>query len=81
LDAKERSNDLSAWSEISTLEMPILIIWGRENRLIDVSRSKQFTSELNTKQLIIYDSKERQFFDCNLGHTLGHYFFIIKIVI
>jgi len=55
LDAMERSNDLSAWSEISTLEMPVLIIWGREDRLIDVSRSEQFVEELNTEQLIIYD--------------------------
>jgi len=46
LDAMETITDLSNWSKIGTLKTPTLIIWGREDRLIDVSRSEQFAAEL-----------------------------------
>jgi len=59
LDAMESSNDLSTWSDIHKLEMPILILWGREDQLIDVSRSEQFAAELEGEKIIIYD---------NVGH-------------
>jgi len=59
LDAMETITDLSDWSKIGTLKTPTLIIWGREDRLIDVSRSEQFAAELEGEQVIIYD---------NVGH-------------
>jgi pimeloyl-ACP methyl ester carboxylesterase len=55
LEAMERSNNLSHWSEISALEMPVLILWGREDQLIDVSRADRFAESLEGEKIIIYD--------------------------
>lgn len=59
LEAMERSNNLSHWPEISALEMPVLILWGREDQLIDVSRANQFAASLEGEKVIIYE---------NVGH-------------
>lgn len=59
LDAMETAKDLSDWKNIKSLEAPTLIIWGREDQLIDISRSEKFTSELEGEKIIIYE---------NVGH-------------
>ncbi len=59
LEAMKNSNDPSAWSKISTLDMPVLILWGREDQLLGVSRAEQFARELEHEKLIIYE---------NVGH-------------
>ncbi|MEP6343072.1 MAG: alpha/beta hydrolase [Maricaulaceae bacterium] len=59
IDAMKVTDDLSAWSNINTLKSPVLIIWGREDQLIDVSRSEAFAAELEGEVIIIYD---------NVGH-------------
>ncbi|NNC37847.1 MAG: alpha/beta hydrolase [Acidimicrobiales bacterium] len=53
--AMERAADLSPWSEIGQLTMPILIMWGREDQLIDVSRADTFAEALTGEELIIYE--------------------------
>lgn len=55
LDAMEASDDLSAWENIHKLKMPVLILWGREDQLIDVSRSEQFADALGTDKIVIYE--------------------------
>lgn len=55
LDAMETTKDLSAWKNIKSLKSPVLIIWGREDQLIDISRSEKFASELEGEKIIIYE--------------------------
>ena len=59
LGAMAVTNDLSDWEHISDLQAPALIIWGREDQLIDVPRSEKFAAALDGEKIIIYD---------NVGH-------------
>jgi len=49
------NRDTSPWDNIGTLEMPILILWGRDDQLISVDRAARFTEKLPQAELIIYE--------------------------
>lgn len=55
LDIISALDDLSAWEDIHRLNMPVLILWGREDQLIDVTRSDKFADEIEGETLIIYE--------------------------
>jgi pimeloyl-ACP methyl ester carboxylesterase len=50
-----RGFDDSSFDKISTLRMPTLILWGREDRLIPVSTAARFAAKLPNDKTIIYD--------------------------
>lgn len=55
LVAMQAAQDLSQWSEVSALQMPVLVLWGRQDQLISVGRAARFTDELPQAELVIYE--------------------------
>ena len=55
LDAMSVSRDFAPWDDIDQLSMPVLILWGQEDQLIDVSKAQMFSDEIPNDTLIIYD--------------------------
>lgn len=49
------NRDTSPWNTIGNLTMPVLILWGRDDQLISVDRTAQYTKKLPQAELIIYD--------------------------
>jgi len=53
--SRSGNRDTAPWDNVGNLEMPILILWGRDDQLIDVSRADKFVEKLPQAKLIIYD--------------------------
>ncbi|ATW04450.1 alpha/beta hydrolase [Sphingorhabdus sp. YGSMI21] len=42
------------WDEVGTLEMPVLLLWGEQDRVIPVSHARAFEAAIPDSKLIIY---------------------------
>lgn len=55
--AVERGNtprELEKWSEVGTLDMPVLLLWGEQDTVVPVSHGKAFEAAIPGSKLIIY---------------------------
>lgn len=49
------SREPEKWAEIGTLKMPVLLLWGKQDKVIPVSHAKAFEAAIPGAKLVIYD--------------------------
>ena len=54
LDRARTPRQPEKWADVGSLEMPVLLLWGEQDKVIPVSHAKAFASAIPETKLIIY---------------------------